>query len=126
MRRRPSSMEACTKWTACPPGTFVNFTGSPSHDRSCIACPPRTHTTTSDATVCIPHRSCTPGQYSHGAVNASSDGECRACPAGTYRGAAQSTCVPQTQCKPGLLGTRGTATTDQMCKFHFAVFKWDV
>lgn len=68
---------ACGNYTACPPGSYPNASGTRTSDRTCAPCPPGSHGT--DGERCVP---CTAGETyspSHGSTSCL---ECSRCDEG--------------------------------------------
>lgn len=82
---------SCTAWIDCQPGTEVDAEGTPTTDRTCLACTGTTQTTTVNAPTCLPQGACAAGFITVTEATTEADAVCD-----------DSTCVAGTFCAGGL------------------------
>ena len=108
---------ACVPKSVCPAGTSVVQSGSPTTDRTCIACGSGTFSTTTNVPACTTWKTCAPGSYMTNTPSTTLDRTCADCPADTFSSQAnQSECIPVGQCDAGTQETApGTSTSPPTC-----------
>ncbi len=112
-----SAMTACIPWTPCAPGQRILAVGSPTTDRTCVACASGSASTSTNASACIPWTDCAPASYVSAPGTSASDRQCAPCAPGTFSTVTnQAACLPKGACPPGQKqATAATDITDAVC-----------